>query len=71
MADSTSLDGVLKLLQQFSGKGNTTTTSGGTSTSQTQISQDTLNATLKSALEGNQGLASIAAGQAQNGKHQK
>lgn len=69
MADSTSLDGVLKLLQQFSGKGNTVTTSGGTSTSQTQISQDTLNATLKSALEGNQGLASIAAGQSQNGMY--
>lgn len=68
MAD-TSLDSVLKLLQTFSGKGSTTTQSGGTSTQQTVIDQDTLNATLKSALEGNQGLASIAAGQAQTGMY--
>ena len=69
MAESTSLDATLKLLQQLSGKGSTTTTSGGTSTKQTMLSQDTLNATLKSALESNQGLAALAAGQANTGMY--
>ncbi len=69
MAETTSMDAVLKLLQSFSGKGTTTTQSGGTSTTQTQLSQDTLNATLKSALEGNQGLAALAAGQNNTGMY--
>ena len=69
MADTTSMDSVLKLLQSFSGKGSTQTTSGGTQTQQTQLSQDTINATLKSALESNQGLASLAAGQNNSGMY--
>lgn len=69
MAESTSLDATLKLLQSLSGGGKTQTTSGGTTTTQTQLSQDTINATLKSALESNQGLAALAAGQANSGMY--
>jgi len=68
--ETTSMDSALKLIQLLTGGGGTTTkTSGGTTTQQTQISQDTLNATLKSALEGNQGLAALAAGQNNSGMY--
>ena len=71
MADTTSMDAVLKLMQSLSGKGNTGTqnTSGGTKTEQTQLDQTTLNSTLKSALESNQGLAQLAAGQNNTGMY--
>lgn len=65
MADS--LDSVLKLLQAFSGKSGTETSSGGTTTKQTILSQDVLNAMLQSALEQNGGLADVVSGQRQAG----
>jgi len=61
-----SLTSLLKLFQTFSGSSDTKTTSGGTTTKQTILSQDVLNAMLKSAMEGTggvQGLASVAGGQ--------
>ena len=61
-----SLTSLLKLFQTFSGSSGTQTTSGGSSTKQTILSQDALNAMLKSAMEGTggvQGLASVAGGQ--------
>lgn len=58
-----SLDSLLKLIQTFSGSSETETTSGGTTTKQTILDQSTMNAILKSALEGNQGLASVASGE--------
>lgn len=74
MADS--LTGILSLLQAFSSKtgtstisdsGSTTTSSGGSSTKQTVLSQDTLNAMLKSALEGSSGLADVVNAQNKSG----
>ena len=61
-----SLTSLLKLFQTFSGSSGTKTTSGGTTTKQTILSQDVLNAMLKSAMEGTggvQGLAQVAGGQ--------
>lgn len=61
-----SLTSLLKLFQTFSGSSGTQTTSGGSSTKQTILSQDALNAMLKSAMEGTggvQGLAQVAGGQ--------
>lgn len=61
-----SLTSLLKLFQTFSGSSGTQTTSGGTTTKQTILSQDVLNAMLKSAMEGTggvQGLAQVAGGQ--------
>ena len=61
-----SLTSLLKLFQTFSGSSDTKTTSGGTTTKQTILSQDVLNAMLKSAMEGTggvQGLAQVAGGQ--------
>lgn len=69
MADS--LTGILSLLQSLSSKtgtattedgGSTTTSSGGTitSTKQTVLSQDAMNAMLKSALEGTSGTSGLA-----------
>ena len=63
MAQESSIGNLLTLLQAFSGKSGTTTTTGGTSTKQTVLDQNTLNAIMKSALEGNQGLANVASGQ--------
>lgn len=54
---------VLKLIQSISGTQSTSTTSGGTKTTQTQLDQNTVNGLLKSALESNQGLASVTQGQ--------
>jgi len=61
---------MLGLLTSFSSKtgtstdsGSTQTQSGGTTTKQTILDQDTMNAMLKSALEGTSGLASVASGQ--------
>ena len=61
-----SLTSLLKLFQTFSGSSGTQTTSGGTTTKQTILDQNTLNAMLKSAMEGTggvQGLAQVAGGQ--------
>ena len=44
MADS--LSGILSMLQAFSSKTGTTTTSGGSSTKQTVLSQEAMNAML-------------------------
>ena len=65
MADS--LSGILSLLQSFSSKTGTTTTSGGSSTKQTVLSQEAMNAMLKSALEGNSGLADVVNSQNKSG----
>ena len=69
MADS-ALSSIIALLSAFSGgtttqtnNGSTTTDSGGTTTKQTVMSQDTINGMLKSALESNQGLASVVSGE--------
>lgn len=56
---TSSLDEFYALLN----KGKQTSTSGGTTTESTQIDQKTLDALLKQALEGNQGLAAISSGQ--------
>jgi hypothetical protein len=62
-----SVDGILKLLQGFTGSNSnstrTDTTTPSTQTQQTSLSQDTLNGLLKSAMESNQGLASVAVAQ--------
>ena len=62
---------ITELLKLFTGKAGGTnssnsiseTTSGGTSTKQTVMSQDVINKLLQSALEGNQGLSSVVKGQ--------
>ena len=54
---------VLKLIQSISGTTGTSTTTGGTKTTQTKLDQNTVNGLLKSALESNQGLASVTQGQ--------
>jgi len=71
MADTSSTDSILKLMQLFTGKGSTTTqtSSGGTTTSGKVISQDTVNGMLKSALEGTDGLASVVNGQQTSGMY--
>lgn len=62
-AQESSIGNLLQLIQLFSGKGNTTTTSGGTETKQTMLSQDVINGIVKQAMESNQGLASVANGE--------
>lgn len=71
MAEATGLSNITELLKLFTGKAGGTnssnsiseTTSGGTSTKQTVMSQDVINKLLQSALEGNQGLSSVVKGQ--------
>ena len=62
-AQESSIGNLLQLIQLFSGKGNTTTTTGGTETKQTMLSQDVINGIVKQAMESNQGLASVANGE--------
>ena len=66
MADS-SLGAVAELLKLFTGKGNSSTTkesSGGfTETTQKGLSPEAMQALIKTAMEGSQGLASVAGGQ--------
>lgn len=66
MADS-SLGAVAELLKLFTGKGNSTTTkestSGFTETTQKGLPPEAMQALIKTAMEGNQGLASVASGQ--------
>lgn len=66
MADS-SLGAVAELLKLFTGKGNYTTTkestSGFTETTQKGLPPEAMQALIKTAMEGNQGLASVASGQ--------
>jgi len=66
MADS-SLGAVAELLKLFTGKGNSTTTkestSGFTETTQKGLPPEAMQALIKTAMEGNQGLASVAGGQ--------
>jgi hypothetical protein len=63
MADSSSLSNILGLMQLFTGKGSTTTESGGTTTKQTQLSPDIMAQILQKGLEDNQGLAAVVNGQ--------
>jgi len=66
MADS-SLGAVAELLKLFTGKGNTTTTKdysdGFTETTQKGLPPEAMQALIKTAMEGSQGLASVAGGQ--------
>jgi hypothetical protein len=66
MADS-SLGAVAELLKLFTGKGNSTTTKestgGFTETTQKGLPPEAMQALIKTAMEGNQGLASVAGGQ--------
>lgn len=66
MADS-SLGAVAELLKLFTGKGNTTTTKdysdGFTETTQKGLPPEAMQALIKTAMEGSQGLAAVAGGQ--------
>lgn len=57
------VDAITKLLGLFTDKEENTTTSGGTKTQQTMLSQEALNTLMKQAMEGNSGLAAIASSQ--------
>lgn len=57
------VDAITKLLGLFTDKEENTTTSGGTKTQQTMLSQEALNTLMKQAMEGNPGLAAIASSQ--------
>ena len=69
MADTSSMQSILSLIQAFTGKGASKTTSGGTQTTQTQLSQEAMNGMIKSALESNSGLAAVSGMQQQQGMY--
>ena len=69
MADASSMQSILSLIQAFTGKGASKTTSGGTQTTQTQLSQEAMNGMIKSALESNSGLAAVSGMQQQQGMY--
>ena len=69
MADASSMQNILSLIQAFTGKGASRTTSGGTQTTQTQLSQEAMNGMIKSALESNSGLAAVSGMQQQQGMY--
>jgi len=69
MADASSMQSILQLIQAFTGKGASKTTSGGTQTTQTQLSQEAMNGMIKSALESNSGLAAVSGMQQQQGMY--
>lgn len=58
-----SLDALASILKLFQGSKSTSTASGGTETTQTNLDQTALAGLLKQALESNQGLAAVSQGQ--------
>lgn len=71
-AQATSLDAIGSILKLLTGGPKTTstrTTTGGSSTSQTQLGSDTVSQLLQRALESNQGLAEVMSGQRTSGMY--